>query len=157
VFSSDDLNVTVAFLYHLLTAATSCGADWSSGAGGIVCLPWLFHSRLQPTNCQTLASYGMDDVNTKGGFDGTLTGTVALGAAAQCATLCITKTNTNFFGLVNTASSTNTVDCYCGTAISNTQSAFSNCQPCYGPGRPWQCGNAGSELRFMEEHSELGC
>jgi hypothetical protein len=91
-----------------------------------------------PTNCPALSVYAFDDASTKGGFNATLTGTVGSAAASQCALLCITKVGTNFFGIVNTASSTTQVDCYCGTAITSGTSALSNCVACNGPNKPGQ-------------------
>ncbi|KIW63836.1 hypothetical protein PV04_08808 [Phialophora macrospora] len=50
---------------------------------------------------------------------------------AQCAAICITDDGANFFGTVS-ATSGDTADCYCGTALTGSVSNESNCVPCYG-------------------------
>ena len=122
------------------------GPSGPRGPGAIYAYLGCYTQGCTPTGCPALAQYAFDGQATNGGFNVTLTGTAQSPAAAQCANLCITKVGTNFFGLVNSAGSTTTVDCYCGAQLTSSMTAFGNCVACRGPGNPGMCGVAGNGL-----------
>jgi hypothetical protein len=94
------------------------------------------------------ASYGFDSAATKGGFQQYVTSTTGNSAGKQCANICQDKGGINFFGLVNVASSTTQVACYCGVNIVNSAGFFAetNCAPCNPSSGLGTCGNSGSAI-----------
>ena len=94
------------------------------------------------------ASYAFDSATTLGGYNTTVVGSASNPAGRQCAVICATKVNTNFFGLVNLAGSTTAVTCYCGERITNGGIFFqeTNCVPCNGAGGTGTCGASGVSL-----------
>lgn len=130
----------------------SVGPTGPSGAPGIA---YAFLACFYQTGSST---------NTLGRVLSSYINTFTASANAQCSVICNTQAY-NFFGTVNTNTTTPGVDCYCGNTLNFVTAAGlgsgmapdNNCAPCYGgPQPPRDCGVLTSTVvrwRFMRGRS----